>query len=146
MRMWYGREVEYNPNFGKMTLFVEAESPNIDTILEILSNLNVGIDCIYFGAGEVNVSDWTFLKSLYKISDAFIVELETSDYLPAHIIRYFDHVIFRIYIPCVTDTVSIKYRASTEVGVSKLSNFNKTSLLTLNCGQFDTDVEVYKEE
>lgn len=145
MRLWYGQEVEYNPNFGKMTLFVESESPNIDIILEILSDLDVEIECVYFGAGEVNITDWTFLESLYKISDAFIVELETSDYLSTDIIKHFDHVIFRVYIPCVTDKLSIKYRASNEVGVSKLPNFNKTSLLTLRQGQYDSDVEVYKE-
>ena len=145
MRIWYGREVEHNSNFGRMTLFVESENPNIDTILKILTELDVGIECIYFGAGEINITDWTFLASLYKISDAFIVELETSDYLSSDIIKYFDHIIFRFPIPCVTDKLFIKYRTDTEVGISALSNFNTTSLLTLHHGQYDSDVEVYKE-
>ena len=126
MRIWFGIDVEHNPSFGRQTLFVESKSPDIEKILEIMSYSNLGISCVYFGAGEVDVEHWEFLTSLHKISDTFITGIETSVTLPESVIDYFDFVVFRVPVPEFSDKVYIKYRTADAVGLSSLYRFDPT--------------------
>lgn len=146
MRIWYGIDVEHNLSYGHMTLFVESENPDIDKILNILLESNLGIEYVYFGAGEVDIKNWDFLDKLSEIADAFIVGLETSIPISPAVMHYFDFIIFRLPIPKVSDKIYIKYRADSEVGIAKLDRFLSTSLLDLRGGQYKGDVEIYREE
>jgi len=146
MRIWYGVDVEHNLSYGYITLFVESENPDIDKILGILINNNLGIESIYFGAGEVDVKNWDFLNRLREISNTFIVGIETSTPLPQSVINQFDFVIFRLPIPCVSDKIYFKYRTENEVGISSILNFSTNSLTDLKDGQYSNDVELYSED
>lgn len=150
MRIWCGKDIEHNLGYGIMTLFVESENPDINKISEILSECDYGVSNVYFGAGEVDITNWEFLDSLYKISDAFVVGIETSQYISEDIIELFDFVVFRIRIPNewnnLNNKVYMKYRTDDKVGVMDISKFKVTSLDTLNNGQYENDVEIYRED
>ena len=146
MRMWYGIDREHNPSYGLMTLFVESDNPDIDIIVKVLSECNVGIDCVYFGAGEVDILNWEFLNELYKISDAFKVGVESSEPVPAYFGKYFDFVILRLPVFYVSRNVYIKYRSDTSVGICNAVNFTNNSLEDLKDGKYSCDVEVYNDE
>lgn len=147
MRIWVGIDVEHTPLYGKQILFVESVNPNIDKVIEILSNHQFNIFGIYFGAGEVDIENWEFLSSLYKISD-YTIAVETSKYLNEETITNadLDLIIYRVPIERVSDKVYIKYRAPKEVGVSSLHGFKTTSLYTLNDGKYAGDIELYNDE
>lgn len=146
MRIWSGIDVEHNPSYGKQTLFVESKSPNIDKIMDILSKSNLGISCVYFGAGEVDVEHWEFLKSLYKLSSRFLVGIESSIFLPKSIIDKFNFVVFRVPVTEFSDKVYIKYRTEDSVGLSSLYRFSSTSLVTLRNGKYKGDIEIYRDK
>lgn len=146
MRIWYGIDREYNPSYGLMTLFVESANPNVNTVVRVLSELNVGIDCVYFGAGEVDIVDWEFLDELYKISDAFKVVIESSKLVPQYVIQFFDVVILRLPVSCISENVYIKYRSNISVGIEKASEFKCNSLFDLQNGRYSCDVEVYNDK
>lgn len=145
MRIWYGVDVEHNPMFDKVMLFVESDAPDIDIVLNCLINLNVGISGVYFGAGEKDIKDWTFLDRLNEISDAFIVCVETSTPISRDIGSKFDFIILRLPISYVSDNVYIKYRASESVGLTNLSQFNSTSTDALYDNMFLGDILVYED-
>lgn len=147
MRIWVGIDVEHTPLYGKQILFVESANPNVDKVIEILSNHRLNIFGIYFGAGEVDIENWEFLSSLYKISN-YVIAVETSKYLNEETINNadLDLIIYRVPIERVSDKVYIKYRALKEVGVSSLHGFKTTSLYTLNDGKYAGDVELYNDE
>ena len=68
MRVWYGIDKEFNPMYGKLTLFVESKNPDVDVIVSLLDYYDdLDIKCIYFGAGEVDIENWDFIKELYKL-------------------------------------------------------------------------------
>ena len=146
MRIWYGIDREHNPSYGLMTLFVESNNPNIDTIVKVLAKLNVGIDCVYFGAGEVDIINWEFLDDLYKISDAFNVGIESSELVPQYVVNQFDFVILRLSVSCISNNVYIKYRSNVSVGIAKAVDFKSNALTDLENGKYSNDVEVYNEE
>ncbi len=143
MRIWCGVDVEHNPGNGKMTLFVESDNPNIDTILDVLRSSNYGVSYVYFGAGEVDIKNWKFLDRLSEISDMFIVGIESSIPLSEEIIKKFDYVIFRFPISCVLDNVYIKYRTPDIVGITSVLNFETNRLDNLSNGQYENDLELY---
>ncbi len=149
MRIWYGVDREHNPSYGLMTLFVESTNPDIDKIVIIMSNLivvhKIGIECVYFGAGEVNIVDWNFLDRLYEISDSFKVVIESSEILPQYVINYFDAVILRLPVSRIADNVYIKYRTDISVGIIKASKFEVNSLYDLRNGQYSCDTEIYND-
>ena len=146
MRLWCGKDVEYNPGYGIMTLFVESNNPDIDKIVNILSDNDYNIGIIYFGAGEVDIKNWEFLSDLHKLSDIYIVALESSASVPDEVINMFDFVIFRMCIPKISNNVYIKCRTDTEVGITNSLNFRVNSLMGLSDGQYSGDIEIYKEE
>lgn len=150
MRIWYGIDREHNPSYGLMTLFVESKCPDIDKILHILSNLDVGIECVYFGAGEVDITDWEFVENLYKIPETsgFKVKIvvESSKPLPQYVVNDFDVVILRMPVSCISNNVYIKYRSDISVGIAKALDFKCNSLFDLQNGQYSCDVEVYNDE
>lgn len=146
MRVWYGIDREHSPSYGLMTLFVESSNPDIDKIINILSELNVGITCVYFGAGEVDILDWEFIDRLYKVSDAFTVVVESSKLLPQYVVRYFDAVILRLPVSCVSNNVYIKYRTPISVGIARAIDFEANSLFDLHDGKYSCDVEVYNDK
>ena len=146
MRIWYGVDKEYSPSFGLMTLFVESSCPNVTKIVDILSTVNVKIECVYFGAGEVDVLDWEFLEDLYKLSNVFKVVIESSRSLPQYVVKYFDVVVLRLPVSCIANNVYIKYRSDISVGIAKALDFKNNSLFSLKDGQYSGDVEVYNDE
>ena len=146
MRIWYGIDREYSPCHGLMTLFVESAKPDIDTVVAVLSDINVGIECIYFGAGEVDIVDWEFLVDIYKVSDSFKIVVESSEPVPVYLGKYFDSVILRLPVSYISDNVYIKYRSDVSVGIAKATDFKSNSLFDLHDGQYSCDVEVYNEE
>jgi len=145
MRIWYGIDVEHNPMFGKTMLFVESAKPDIDIILDCLVKCNVSINGIYFGAGGVDIVDWSFIDRLYEISDAYIVCVESSVPIEKNIGCRFDFVILRLPISYVSDNICIKYRADDSVGVANLSTFKETSLSTLRDNMFLGDIIIYEK-
>lgn len=146
MRIWSGLDVEHNPSYGRLTLFVESKNPNIDKILDILSTSNLRISCIYFGAGEVDIECWEFLESLHKLSALFLVGIETSTFLPKSIVDKFNFVVVRVPVAEFSDKVYIKYRANDSVGLSPLYRFDPTSLVTLKDGKYKGDIEIYRDK
>lgn len=145
MRVWYGVDVEHNPMFGKVMLFVESDKPDIDIVLDCLVRCNESIDGVYFGAGEIDIVDWSFIDRLNEISDAFIVCVESSIPIAKDIGCKFDFIILRLPILYVSDNIYIKYRASNSVGVASLSKFEPTSLETLQDNKYLGDVEIYSD-
>lgn len=145
MRVWYGVDVEHNPMFGKVMLFVESDKPDIDIVLDCLVRCNESIDGVYFGAGEIDIVDWSFIDRLNEISDAFIVCVESSIPIAKDIGCKFDFIILRLPILYVSDNIYIKYRASNSVGVASLSKFEPTSLETLQGNKYLGDVEIYSD-
>lgn len=143
MRIWYGIDVEHNPMFGKMMLFVESENPDIDIVLNCLTTLNVGIDGVYFGAGEQDIKDWSFLDRLDEVSDAFVVCIETSVPISKDIGSKFDFVILRLSISYISDNIYIKYRTPETVGLVNSSAFEPTELRTLYDNKYLGDIEIY---
>ena len=143
--MWYGIDREYSPVHGLMTLFVESNNPDIDTVIQVLSELNVDIECIYFGAGEVDITNWEFIDSLYKLSDTFKVVVESFKLVPQYATQYFDAVILRLPVSCASKNTYIKYRSNMTVGIMKASEFKCNSLFDLQDGQYSCDIEVYNE-
>ncbi len=148
MRIWYGIDREYSPSYGLMTLFVESKCPKIDKIMDILSNLDVSIECVYFGAGEVDIIDWEFIDNLYKVSDTFKVKVivESSKQLPQYVVGYFDVVILRMFVSRISNNVYIKYRSDISVGIAKASDFKCNPLFDLQNGQYSCDTEIYNDE
>ena len=144
MRIWRGVDAEHNPMFGKVMLFVESDKPDIDVLLDCLTKCNVGVDGVYFGAGETDIVDWSFIDRLDEISDTFIVCVESSIPIPKNIGCKFDFIILRLPILYESDNVYIKYRANTSVGIANTSAFEKTSLSTLRDNMFLGDVIVYE--
>lgn len=146
MRIWYGVDVEHNPMFGKVMLFVESDKPDIDAVLDCLVKCNAGINGVYFGAGETDIVDWSFVDRLDEISDAFIVCVESSAPIAKDIGCKFDFVILRLPISYVSDNIYIKYRSNDYVGIANLPFFKKTSLSTLQNNMFLGDIEIYNKE
>lgn len=145
MRVWYGVDVEHNPMFGKVMLFVESDKPDIDIVLDCLVRCNESIDGVYFGAGEIDIVDWSFIDRLNEISDAFIVCVESSIPIAKDIGCKFDFIILRLPILYVSDNIYIKYRADDCVGLLNLPVFEQTSLSTLRDNMFLGDIIVYEK-
>ncbi len=146
MRMWYGVDVEHNPSYGKLTLFVESSNPDVNIVFDILTIIPDNIECIYFGAGEVDILNWSFLDNLDIFPDIFMLGVESSVEVPKCAVDRFDFIILRTHIPYKSNKINFKYRTDDEVGLINLDKFNTTLLDTLSDGQYAGDVEVYRKD
>lgn len=142
MRIWIGKDVEHNPSYGKMTLFVESSNPDMDIVLDVFNSIHDQVEAVYFGAGEVDIENWTFLSVLYKFPSEVILSLEMSKPVSRFICANFDFVIYRLPLLYVPNNLYIKYR-STQVGIVSINEFKSNDILDLKNGQYSCDVELY---
>lgn len=142
MRIWIGKDVEHNPSYGKMTLFVESSNPDIDIVLDVFNSIHDQVEAVYFGAGEVDIENWTFLPMLHKFPSEVILGLEMSKPVSRFICVNFDFVIYRLPLLYVPNNLYIKYR-STQVGIVSINEFKSNDILDLKNGQYSCDVELY---
>lgn len=141
MRIWKGIEREHNINYGKMTLFVESIAPDMNIVKTILSD-NSDVECIYFGAGEVDILDWSFINELPKNID-YVIECSYANIVPSEYLSVFKFIIIRHFYKCVTPNMYIKLRTADDVYMAHESQFATNSITTVVDGQYDTDIELY---
>lgn len=142
MRIWMGKDVEHNPSFGKMTLFVESSNPDIDIVFDVFNSVHDQVEAVYFGAGEVDIENWTFIGMLHKFPSRVMLGLEMSQPMSRSICARFDFVIYRLPLVSVPDNLYLKYR-STQVGIVSINEFKSNDILDLKDGQYSCDVELY---
>lgn len=141
MRIWKGAEREHNTNYGKMTLFVESVAPDMNIVKTILAD-NSDVECIYFGAGEVDVTDWSFICELPKNIEC-VIECSYANIVPSDYLSVFKFIIIRHFYKHVTPNMYMKLRTYDEVYTAPVSQFAVNSINTVVDGQYDTDVELY---
>ena len=149
MRIWKGIDAEHNSNVGKMTLFVESENPDL-AVVELILKQHPDIKAIYFGAGEVDILQFTFINKLHALRKRYgillLMECSYDNMITYDIRSYFDVVVLRIPVDSIYGNEQIKLRTGTQVYIRGINDFKNNSLATLKNGQYLNDIELYKDE
>ncbi len=152
MRIWRGKELEHNGNYGAITLFIESSEPDLDVVEQILA-YNPDITTLYFGAGELSVRYWDWVKGLPKFKDKYKIMIECSNHrlVPNHVSEYFDVIICRYKNYNLADDVSyldklqIKIREKERVYIAPAKKFEFTDIREVAKGQYSSDLELYND-
>ena len=147
MRIWKGIEQEHNGNFGISTLFVESENPCLPIIENILNN-DRNINVVYFGAGEIDITDWKFISDLqeFKMKYGVDVVLECSLVNLPNDYSVFDKCVIRIAINNVLCNAEIKLRTKNTVYICGINRFKSNSINSVVDGMYSEDILLYDEE
>jgi hypothetical protein len=142
MRIWLGIEQE----FGKKveTLYIEEEKNfNVDTILSLAQKHKVS--SLYFGAGEQDITDYSFFKKLSSQQYKFFVETSNLDTIPNYVLKLVT-VILRTTINSKKRSFSpiIKIRSLHYVYTIPLDSMRCTSLITDN--NFNPSTKTYIDD
>ncbi len=146
MRIWRGIEAEHNFNFGKPTLFVESENPNLDVVKAVLS-AEPDIVSIYFGAGEVDITNWKWIDDLDYLFGRYSILLECSisNIPPIEVCEVFDFIIVRSRWYDIFDNMQIKIRDDENVYIAGISKFKRNSLIGLKDNRYSSDILLYED-
>lgn len=145
MRFWIGKELEGRYR-GINTLFVEADvitSGLIKNIKLIASKYSFGQ--IYFGAGEVDVTDINVsAEELDLLKNNYILTVETHQQRSFYK-ECFNHVVLSFYVENEQDVeYTFKIRTDKNVYCMPKKNCFVTNLKDLKDGLFSgTDVEIF---
>lgn len=153
MRIWLGKEQEFNGNYNNVVAFVEAKEVNLEKLLNILQSIDVfnSIKTIYFGAGEVNVTKFIYDEnSITFLKDNGIQTVLELDFCSDTNFNsfHFDTVIYRFNMSNRYDNLQCsnmfyKIRESERVGLVQSCKLAYNDISKVKDGRYPEDILIY---